>query len=767
MKKTFLNTLALLLFPLLSLANLVFDAEGEYMITCYDTGKGGVLQPEGGEFPLIYQPTTSVDNDRIFWTIKEESPDRYSFRNVATGQYLKSDPANVAGKYVSMTNSLEGDTTLFAIDERKVGQETYYAVHSVADPAYYFNKRANGSFGTYSVSGGTSNNELFLFQERNTLIEGGAGALYRFLNSFALNEKEMIAANNGVYYFSIAYDLDKTNATLMVTYEAKDAGYVVKFNGEEITDGQELVIENPTTPAGHKIEILQDNKIVAAEKLIITSLPIVQLYSEGNYLSANFSLGKIRVNEGAKTSTQTGELLHSEMRYRGASAMGQSKKSFAIKLKNESGGSVERSFFGLRNDNYWILDAMAIDRMRMRNRVATDLWNDFSADPHYKSEEKNLINGTRGQYVEVFLDDEYWGLYCMTERIDRKQLKLKKYQEETESIRGVLYKSSTWTYSVMLGYVPDRGPDRSYYIPSFNNRSETWDGYEVKYPDMEEGEPVNWLPLYETVDMTGKAADASFKNGVEYYFDLPVWVDYYLLIELIMATDNHGKNVYLSIYDINEGHKMLVTPWDLDGSFGRRWDAGTVMPGQNFVNFLIQREHGEYNIYKRLQQNNVAGFNDLLKKRYDELRFTWFSEESLVNRFETYLKVFETSGAATREKERWGVNVNGEMDYIAGWIRDRLYYLNDQYGEPVVVPDPVGIDEVMNLSNVYPNPVKDRLYIDKIMPGDEIVVYTETGLKIYGDRANSTSATVDFSGFAQGIYLLKTGKAKKVIIKNT
>ena len=760
-KKTSLYLL-LLFFPSISNAQLVFSPEGRYMITCYDIKQGGVQQPGTGSFPLTYNSSASADTERAFWIITEESSGKYSFKNQATNQYIKSSIENRDGKYVTLSNSLDGNACLFTIDTRAKDGAVYYAIASLSNPSYYFNKRSDGSFGTYSGSNGTGNNELFYFREKNELFESGTGAIFNYLNSFTLNGKALITAKNGIYYFSIPYRENETSISLSVNYETMQTTYTLKINNEEITAGQEFVFQNATATSGHKIDILHENRIIASEKVIFTSLPIVQLYSEGTNLSANFSEGKIKVNEGAKTNMETGELLRSDIRYRGASSLNYPKKSFAIKLKDETGESIDRTFCGLRNDNYWILDAMWVDPGRVRNRVATDLWNDFSSDPYYKSQEKNLINGTRGQFVEVFIDDVYWGLYCMTERIDRKQLKLKKYQEETQTIRGLLYKSVTWSYSAMMGYVPDAGPNTNYNIPGFNNRSNSWSGYEGDYPDLEDDEPFNWTPLYNAVEFAGKSSANVFKNEVAYYFDIPVWADYYLFIELILATDNHGKNTYLSIYDITDSKKMLVTPWDLDGTFGRQWSGSKVPSQVNFIEHIVKHEHGEHNLLRRLKENNTAGFNDILKKRYDELRFTWFSEKSLIERFEKYINLFAQSGAGTREYERWGngLNFTQEMVYLDDWIRHRVAFLNKQYGEPIIA----GTNNESVVFTVYPNPVSDFLYIKDIVPAN-ISIYTETGICTYTNSAENTSVTIDFSDYDKGRYFLKIGEKGKMIIK--
>lgn len=180
------------------------------------------------------------------------------------------------------------------------------------------------------------------------------------------------------------------------------------------------------------------------------------------------------------------EIILSGFKIRGAYSAMMAKKSYAVKLKDTDGEtSYDHSFFDLRSDNDWILDAMYIDPARMRNRVSTDLWNDFSMRPYYAEEEPGMINGTRGVFVEVFLNDSYNGFYCMTEKVDRKQLNLKKYNTTgdltTVTQHGGLYKAFDWTIGTLLGNKYMNGG----VIPGYGNNSESWSGFEVKYPDIE------------------------------------------------------------------------------------------------------------------------------------------------------------------------------------------------------------------------------------------------------------------------------------------
>ncbi|MDY6113682.1 MAG: CotH kinase family protein, partial [Alloprevotella sp.] len=428
-----------------------------------------------------------------------------------------------------------------------------------------------------------------------------------------------------------------------------------------------------------------------------TFLPLVEV----NVPSCNgttYTTGTLRVtyaNLAGYDSTVV-----AAFRYRGATAMSYSKKSYAIKLRDANGNSVDREFFGLRNDNNWILDAMAVDKACMRNRVSTDLWNDFAAKPYQRrlGWEPKAKGGTRGRFVEVFLNGQYHGIYCMTEKMDRKQLRLKKFvpatETTTDTIHGTLFKSSQWSYEVFMGHQMDTKFFPKTTPRSYDNdaRSETWASYEVKYPDWED-EKIDWGPLWNAVNFVATSEDAVFESGVQSYFDFPVLKDYYLFIELMLATDNHGKNMFFYNYD-KEGKSyktvLGVAPWDLDGTWGRRWDGSSSLTyaEQNFDDFLWAEEHGNHTIFNRLQNSTYWNWEQLLAERYAQLRTGEFQADKLIKRFTDYAELFSESGADTRETARWRAyhgNIHGDVEYISTWINDRLNYLDTQYNYTPVV----------------------------------------------------------------------------------
>ena len=293
----------------------------------------------------------------------------------------------------------------------------------------------------------------------------------------------------------------------------------------------------------------------------------------------------------------------------------------------------------------------------------------------------------------------------MTEKLDRKQLKLKKIKEsdvawEPATIRGALYKSEQWGYSVLMGH----DLDSKYYpmepVASYDNYRDTWDNWEMQYPDFGDGEPIDWGPLAEGINVVAAGNRMTFMAQVGEQFDLPVFLDYYLFIELMMATDNHGKNMFLHHYNVQDSKMMSMSPWDLDGTWGRRWDGSDFTrdyAASDFISYLWAHEHGEHTLYKRLMEYDYENWNEQLAARYASLRPVYFDPDSLYHRFERYVNLFQISGADSREIDRWNgsngiyMDFDSELDYLKEWIDERVAFLDKQYHYD---PTPTGVSSV-------------------------------------------------------------------------
>ena len=126
----------------------------------------------------------------------------------------------------------------------------------------------------------------------------------------------------------------------------------------------------------------QDNQFVQMKgELTEHSLPLVNLtVNAGTLNRTNFVPATMEIVHTPCFDDDTLQLVtyNCKLRIRGNTAAKFDKKSFAIKLVDDDGNDLDANLFDIREENSWILDAMAIDRIRMRNRVCFDVWNEMS-----------------------------------------------------------------------------------------------------------------------------------------------------------------------------------------------------------------------------------------------------------------------------------------------------------------------------------------------------------------------------------------------------
>jgi cotH protein len=363
-----------------------------------------------------------------------------------------------------------------------------------------------------------------------------------------------------------------------------------------------------------------------------------------------------------------------KIKWRGGSTNteGKHKRNYKIKFKDK------QQFFGLKADKNWILDAGQQDLFRLRNRIATELWNDFARKPYYAADGDEVFSGVRGRVVEVFLNDEYIGIYSLIETMDNKTLGLSKSRKGI--IHGQLWKTNGYGLSMM------------YNTPSvFDNTSSTWDVFETKYPDIKDVYPTDYSPLWKAINFVVNSSDEEFKDSVAYYFDLPVVEDYYIFTQTLCAVDNIGKNMYWAIYDSKESPKITFAVWDLDltvgSSYLKVYDQKYTLP-----NHIIR---GYFNLIKRLIATNAGDFNLQVRERYWSARKDILSTDSLIARYKSYYQLLKKCGAAEREAQRWSgdmdilqqkLDYDKEMEYITNWITRHMKVLDRQlFNDPNVI----------------------------------------------------------------------------------
>ncbi len=416
-----------------------------------------------------------------------------------------------------------------------------------------------------------------------------------------------------------------------------------------------------------------------------TLLPILRLTGE---FSRKYSQGTLELTLPTDTTT----VYTLEAKYRGGTTNSDDrhKRNFHLHLLDEKGKKDNRYLLSLRKDDSFLLDAGQVDLGRIRNHVAHEIWRDMGNAPYYAEAEPEAKNYINCEFVELFVNDEYFGLYSLTEAMDRKQLKLVKYDKGTLDIHGILYKGISWDYTMMYG--PFDEPD---------NNSGSWGGFDVKYPSIDEVCPTNWDLLYDAIIFVDESSTRVYSANVDTYFDIPILINYYLFHTVLGTTDHGGKNIYWACYDTQLSPMLTLAIWDYDTIIGQLWNNAEVhstSQGPEQGNIFSKANP---NVIYRLVKGNINNFFDKAVERYWELRPTVFDPDNLANRFNDYYDYLRLSGTLAREERRWSgdsdiiglpLDFSDEQEYINDWLHRRIAYLDELFFIGA------GIEDVSNIS---------------------------------------------------------------------
>ena len=434
-----------------------------------------------------------------------------------------------------------------------------------------------------------------------------------------------------------------------VNFGAYDA---VSFNGLElnkdaVNDLGEVRINFPYQVVAH------DSSGTETFQLYFTNLPLLHVHTdekirdEPKVLSWSELQYVIHDARGSRTvdySSYTG------IEIRGRTSAQLEKKSYGLELwENIYQKDHSAPLLGMRNGEDWILDAMYIDKLRMRNKLSFELWEKMWSKK-MDTPWQTTHPGIHCKFVELFINQRYMGLYCLSEKLDESLINLK---GAASSAEGVLYKAIDWIGGATAFKTYNSPPPESM----------IWEGWEQVYPD----EHFYWEPLSELRKLVVLDEDELFTEKISSIVNLDCFAEYYLFTNLILAQDNIIKNYYLARYP--EQSRFLVLPWDLEGTWGIMWHGG-----ESSSNGLLENE-----LYNRLQELDVGEFQELLESKWENYRESLFHLDSLMAPVTLYTDLLKRSGVIDRENDRWEgaqIDLDQEFLYFIEWTTLRLDYLD-------------------------------------------------------------------------------------------
>jgi len=235
------------------------------------------------------------------------------------------------------------------------------------------------------------------------------------------------------------------------------------------------------------------------------------------------------------------------------------KRSYSFETRARDGDNRSVELLGLPRENDFVLEAVHTDETYMRNALA------------YRTARRLDRWGPRTDFVEIWLNGRYRGLYVLTE-----QVKLDENRMDIDR-RGL---SGGYLLELTDGDVEGdiTGP--------VSGRP-----YEHKDPETSDlgGEEEDYI-----ADFLGRTEQALAVDDSSWqaFFDVDAAVDYVLLNELFKNNDHFSRSVFLA-----KGWKqgfVLGPTWDFDRSMGdehlaeRGGPQGWVTPGKHIGTTLLR-----------------------------------------------------------------------------------------------------------------------------------------------------------------------------------
>ncbi len=394
-----------------------------------------------------------------------------------------------------------------------------------------------------------------------------------------------------------------------------------------------------------------------------TTLPILTLDLEEPSETENRPIGDIN-QKASMTLYNKDEKAESDLyiRLRGATSRTFPKNQYRINLREFTIGGEEKlnhqSLLGMREDDDWIIYSPYNDPEKVRNTFSNNLWHDTMA----KENRFDINTGTEGEYIEVFMNGRYWGLYVLMHPIDAKQLDLDIENKTEES--EIYYRSISNAAALEESFENSTGNER------------VLDRFELREPDEPFGEKAQWEPLYEHMLMQHANVE-TLENYLVERTDLENQINYYLFVLLLQATDNNFKNHnYISKLD-GETRVMLESPWDLDLTWGLHYQPDSplraIVRGDPAINYGASATL----VHSALEKGSTE-IAERVREKYYKLRADEWSEEALMAELDQYEEDIYHSGSILRDKKRWpDTAYNEDMDLLRAYILKRLQTMDD------------------------------------------------------------------------------------------
>lgn len=355
---------------------------------------------------------------------------------------------------------------------------------------------------------------------------------------------------------------------------------------------------------------------------------------------------------------------------RGNGSWAAEKKPYNISFTKE----VDLFGMGLATD--WVLLSNSTDSSNIRNKIIYDF-----------ADKIGLEGSPDSRFVNLYIDDEYCGLYLLTEKVEIHQNRVDipdLYEQIKELNSAPLY-----TYPCIETEI-DGIYKKSYDIPVipeditggyllelqiYDYRNTFTSSFTTKDSicfSFKSSPYVSWQQMDYISGFTQKVEDSFHNGNYEEYIDVDSWVKYYLVQEIFGNTDVRSFFYYKNS-DSVDGKLYAGPVWDYDIALGITQDISNAKAF--YINtwgwYSTLYQHDSFQ--SRLSTEYVQTFKPLLSKLLNET-------------FSRYQEEIESS--YIMDKQRWTKSASNSytpleshLDWFETYLTERISFLDEVWIE--------------------------------------------------------------------------------------
>ena len=355
---------------------------------------------------------------------------------------------------------------------------------------------------------------------------------------------------------------------------------------------------------------------------------------------------------------------------RGNSSQDQEKPPYRFETVDNNAENNNVKLLGLPEENDWILYAPWSDKSLLRNVLIYSLSNEMGR------------YAPRSKFVELYINDEYRGVYVLMEKIkrDKNRVEISALNPNENSGDNV-----TGGYILKFDWAETGDNNGGFYSLIDGMR------YNYHYPKADEISTQQkdyiqtFINSYENV-MNGN--NYNTENGYSKFIDVESFIDFIILQEISRNVDAYGLSTYVYKDKESINNKLTAGPiWDFNHGFGNcdyyeAWETD----GWNISYIYDDMDQRAFWWLKLWDEENFKG---MVKDRYNELRLSVLSTNNVNSKIDEYVSTLGNS--VNRNFTKWPIlgeyiwpnyqvfdTHQEEIVYLKSWINNRLTWMDSE-----------------------------------------------------------------------------------------